>query len=253
MRRVTFLIMGILECAVAVVLVSLGLQLPNKDEVAAGFQSADRVTQHAGNQAQILRRQVQELRRPELQQLAERLQSQALIVTDTVESEQVDFETVQTMRDALAEIGNSLDSLVRTLAAKDKEKNASPPSSDLQATLQRSADVLKTSSNHLNQVLKHRDRYEETLRQSVAIAKTLAVTLPFLTEQLDNRLAEEEHALNELESSLDEVRTALPIYARTTIHVLESGRLLAWLGASLAAVHGCYLMFSARFGRRYSM
>src|SRR5262249_34253920 len=162
-----------------------------------------------------------------------RLQNQALSVTDTVENQQVDFETVQTMRDALAEIGNSLDSLVGTLAAKEREKNSPSPPGDLQTTLQRSADVLKTSSNHLNQVLKHRDRYEETLRQSVTVAKTLAVTLPFLTEQLDSRLAEEEHALNELETSLGEVRTALPIYARTTIHVLESGRLLAWLGASL--------------------
>lgn len=251
MRRIVFLVLGVLECAVAVVLASLGWQLPSDDEISRGFTSADRVTSNAGDQVQILRRQVQDLRRSELTRLAERLQSQTVTVTAALRNEQVDFETVKAMRDALAEIGESLDGLARSLEpAKDKQPLVRP---ELRATLQRSAAVLKTSSGQLTKALLHRDRYEETLKQSVAVADELAATLPFFTEQIDGRLAEEEHALNELEGSLTEVRAALPVYAQTTTHVLRTGRLLAWLGATIAALHGCYLMLSARMGRRFSL
>jgi hypothetical protein len=242
MRRITFFTMGILECAAALVLVILAAQLPSRDEIAAGFQSAERVTSHAGRQVQIFRRQVQELRRPELQQLAERLQSQTLNVTANIKRQQIDFDTVQTMRDALNEIAASLTGLATTLEqAEGKDKQQT----ELRLTLERSAGLLKTSSQQLSQALEQRDGYEETLRQSVAVAETFAATLPLLTEQLDGRLAEEELALNELESSLGEVRAALPIYARTSVMLLQGGRLLTWLAASIAMLHACYLMMSA--------
>jgi hypothetical protein len=38
-----------------------------------------------------------------------------------------------------------------------------------------------------------------------------------------------------------------------TAQVMQSGRLLAWLGACIAGVHGCYLMGAARWGKRYSL
>jgi hypothetical protein len=244
MRRVVFLVLGFLECAVAVVLASFGWQLPSDREIQRGFHSADRVTNNAGDQVRIVRRQVQDVRRSELSELAKHLQTQTVSVTSALKNEQVDFETVQSMRDALGEIGDSLDGLAKSLEPAGKDK-AAPAQAEFRATLARSAAVLKTSSNQLNKALQHRDRYEETLSQSVAVAETLAGTLPFLTEQLDHRLAEEEHALNELENSLTEARAALPIYAQTTTQVLRAGRLLAWLGATIAALHGCYLIVTA--------
>jgi hypothetical protein len=252
MRRFIFLVLGFLECVVAVVLASFGWQLPGDDEINRGFHSADRVTVNAGDQVRIVRRQVQDVRRSELSELAKRLQSQTVTVTAALKNEQVDFETVQSMRDALGEIGESLDGLAKSLEPSGRD-NAVPVRPEFRATLARSATVLKTSSNQLSKALQHRDRYEETLSQSLTVAETLAGTLPFLTEQLDYRLAEEEHALNELENSLSEVRTALPVYAQTTTQVLHAGRLLAWLGATIAALHGCYLMLSARMGRRFSL
>jgi hypothetical protein len=252
MRRVVFLVLGFLECVVAVVLASFGWQLPSDAEIQRGFQSADRVTHNAGDQVRIVRRQVQDVRRSELSELAKHLQTQTVSVTSALKNEPVDFETVQSMRDALGEIGDSLDGLAKSLEPSGKDK-AVPVQPEFRATLARSATVLKTSSSQLSRALQHRHRYEETLSQSVAVAETLAGTLPFLTEQLDHRLAEEEHALNELENSLTEARAALPIYAQTTTHVLRAGRLLAWLGATIAALHGCYLMLSARMGRRFSL
>lgn len=249
MRRTVFLIVAILECAIAVVLVSLGLQLPSPTEVTAGFRSAERVTDNAQQQVKILHRQVQELRRPELLQLAERLQSQTLQVTGNLKEQQVDFDGVHTMREALAEIAQSLDGLA---------KNLEPGASDIRAvelrtTLRRSASLLRTAARQLDEVLKNRHGYEEGLRQSVLIAETFAAALPLLTEQLDYRLAEEQHALNELEASLKEVRGGLPIYERMAVQLTSAGRLLAWLTAALVGLHGCYLGASVRLGRHFSL
>src|SRR5579862_1363295 len=236
MRRIVFLCMGTIECAVAAVLLLLG------------FQSPERVTHRATDQVKIFRRQIEELRRPELMQLAERLQSQTRTVTNNIKHQSIDFNTIQAMRDALAEIATTLESLARNAPADDERGL----SRDVRDTLLRSAKLLRTSSNQINHALEHRDGYEETIRQSVALAETFAATLPLLTEQLDNRLAEEEHALNELGNSLEEVQGCLPVYSRMTADVLFCGRLLAWLGSALAALHAGYLVLSASLGRRYS-
>jgi len=243
MRRLLFSLIGVLEWCMAAVLVWLGCQLPSRDDIAAGYGSAERVTQRATDQVAILRRQVRDLRRPELLQLAERLQSQTRIVAGNVKNQPLDFRTLEGMRDALAQIADSLEGLARDVR-QDPE---------LRATLRRSAVLLRTSSRHMSQVLEHRANYEETVRLSVTLAETFAASLPLITEQLDARLAEEEHALNELGASLDDVTHCLPVYAQTTQHVIGAGRLLAWLGACIAFVHGCYLLLSARLGKRYSV
>lgn len=493
MRRAVFLILGVLECTVAIVLVALGCRLPSPDEVALGFQGADRVTSNAGHQVQVLRRQVRDLRRPELHDLAGHIQQQTRTITATLKNQQIDFETVRAMRDALGEVADGLDGLARTLdpasvaqlgdalgetadflemkvvrgaeqaaeqietstqalrtdalrlrdllrqapldlkaarevhdslarfgegldamsdllarqrldvmrdgfkgmedslttgaeqverlanvtfptvtfnglkpevtqqplwpegkkiaegmrkaavgattAAKEmnslsgdlpklrtslhesrqavsrtrealatalKQQNKVEPLlkdvpehaarlaeelprlgtglaqtlrdtvrlkevagalrqakkgidaaaarwPQLRTTLQRSATLLRVARGQLSTVLDRREDYEAALGQSVTVAEAVAGTLPLLTEQVNSRLAEEEYALNELETSLAEVRGALPIYQKSTVQVLQAGRLLAWLGASLAGLHGCYLMFSSRLGRRYSV
>lgn len=492
MRRILFLVLGLLEVAVAVVLVSLGFQLPADDEIDRGFQSAGRVTDHAHIQIDILRRQVQDLRRPELQQLAWRVQQQTKLVTTSLRSQQVDFETVRTMRDALGEVANGLDSLALTLdpagvrrlgdglgetadfldkkvvpsatqaadhldgstkalredarrlaavlrqtpldlqaareihdglgrfdegldklngllkaerlkamrdgfrgmdeslrtgagqvdrlagytypvvtfngikpeveqrpfwpegekiaagmrqaaagaTAAGKEMDSLtedlpklrtsleesrqvvsrtrqalatalqqqdkvgpllrdvpqraaqmaeelPKASEnltrilrdterlrevakalrqarlgidaaasrwpeLQRTLTNSARLLKATRTQLDHALENRHEYEASLRQSVALAESFALMLPLLTDQLDARLDEEERALGDLGQSLEEVHGALPAYQKTTTHVFRSGRILAWLVAAIAGLHGCYLMLSVRLGRRYS-
>jgi hypothetical protein len=249
MRRSIFLIVAVLECAIAVVLLSLGSQLPNSTDVAAGFSSAERVTGNAEQQVKILRRQIQELRRPELLQLAERLQSQTLNVTGNLKDQQLDFEGIDTMRLALAEIAQSLEGLAKNIDLPAQDVRAA----ELRLTLRRSAGLLRAGVRQLDEVLKNRHGYEDALRQSLLIAETFAAALPILTEQLDHRLAEEEHALNELEASLKEVRAALPVYQRTADQMAASGRLLAWLTAAVVGLHGCYLGASIRLGRRYSL
>lgn len=240
MPRVLFPVIGALEWLMAAVLVWLGCQLPSRADVSGGFAGAERVTQHASEQVAILRKQVRDLRRPEMLQLAERLQSQTRIVAGNVKNQPLDFHTIEGMRDALAQIADSLEGLARDVRQAP----------ELRTTLRRSAVLLRTSSQHMTQILEHRDNYEETVRLSVTLAETFAASLPLITEQLDARLAEEEHALNELSASLDDVSRCLPVYARTTQDVIGAGRLLAWLGACIAFVHGCHLALSARLTRR---
>jgi hypothetical protein len=492
MRRFFFTVLGLLEIAVALVLLVLGAQLPNHDDLERGFHGAERVTRNAGTQTRLLRRQVQDLRRPELQQLATRLQKQTRAVTTMLRNQRVDFETVKTMRTALDEVAAGLDSMgdtfdgsnVRKLGdglgetaafledkvipgaakaadqldastkalradaehlakllkaapldlkvarevhdslgrfsegldkmhavlklerlgtmrngfkgledalgtgadqveklagytypvvefnalkpvveqkkfwpegdkiaegmrkAKDgvvaagkemdgmagdlpklrtsldesrkivaktrealgaaleqqdkvepllkempvhaaklaeelpkigddlakmlrdtgrlKEVGASLRQAqqgihkvvehwpELQTALKRSAKLLRSAGGQLEQAVEHKQDYENAVQQSVVLAESFATLLPLLTDQLDNRLDEEENALHDLEQSLGEVEAALPVYARTVESVIRAGRWLAWLVAVVAALHGAYLILSARLGRRFS-
>jgi len=493
LRRTIFTIVGLLEIAIAVVLGVLGGQLPHRDEIERGFQGAERVTEHSGAQVRILRRQVSDLRRPELQQLATRIQKQTRSVASTLHKQHVNFDAVVTMRDALAEVADGLDAFALTLdaarfqklgkglgetasflddqvvpgasrAAESLEASArllrtdaerlnalvktapldlkaakeihdslahfgegldrmnallkiqrmdamkdgfkglegslslgadqveklagytypvvtlngfKPPEvelkkfwpegekiaegmrkgaegivaankelealnkdlprlresldasrkmvhktrealgtalaqqnkvepllkdmpahtaklaeelpritgdlarvlretsrlkdvaaslrqgqqgldaalarwPELQSALQRSAKLLRSTRGQLTHAVEHREEYDKAMRQSVVLAESFAGLLPLLTDQLDNRLDEEEHALQELESSLTEVQSVLPAYSRTTVHVVEAGRWLAWLFALVVCLHGVYLLLSVRLGRRFS-
>jgi hypothetical protein len=492
MRRIVFLILGLLEIAIAAVLVLLGSELPGNDDISHGFEGAQRVTDRAGTQVQIFRRQVQDLRHPQLQQLAVRMQSQTQLLTRTLRRQQVDFDTVRNMRDALGEVASGLDSLADTfdpksirrlgdglgeaaafledkvvpganLAAdhietstaalrkdaerlagllrqapldlkaareihdslgrfgegleklngllkpqrlepvrdgfrgieealtsgadqvdrlasftypvvefnglkpevtqkqfwpegekiaagmrkaatgataagkemdglakelpqlraaldesrkvvvktrealglalaqqdkvepllKDAPEHAAKLAEDLpkvgqdlanvlrdtkqmkevasalrqarqgiDATVSRwpelrkaltnSAALLRATRDQLDGAMENRDEYETAMKQTIVLADSFAAMLPLVTEQFDNRLDEEEHALGELGQSLDEVKNALPAYERTTKHVFQSGRILAWLAAGVIGLHGCYLALSFRLGRRYS-
>jgi hypothetical protein len=492
MRRIVFLALGILEVVVGLLLVYLGLQVPAAQQVDHSFQSAERVTDRAGTQVQLLRQQVHGLRRMELQQLSTRLQKQTRSVTATLRSQRLDFETVRGMRDAMAEVARGLDGMAdgldgdgirglgkglgetatfldqkvvpsaqraadqleastallrtdakhlemllretphdlkavrevyRSLAAfqagldglnqrldvkrletmrdgfrgledslrtgadqvdlladrtypvvsfsgltpeiserpfwpegsriakgmrkaaagataagkemdgmatdmpkiraslaescailtrlreslgaalehqdkiepllKDAPVHAAqlaeqlPQVSgelarmlrdtnrlkevanglrqaqkgldqaathwpELRTMLRRLARVLAGTGDQLDRAVQHRDEYESASQQTIDLAESFANLLPLVTDQLDSRLAEQEQTLDDLGQSLGEVNAALPAYNRTTKDLLQTGRLLAWLTAAIVGLHGCYLILSARMGRRYS-
>jgi uncharacterized phage infection (PIP) family protein YhgE len=114
MRRVVFLTLGLLELAVATGLIVFGILL-DPTGVGDGFVRAEQVTRKAGTQVQLVRAQVQDLRRPEVSQLAERLQAQTRSAAAVLEAQQVDYDTVQSMADALGDVAAGLDGLADTL------------------------------------------------------------------------------------------------------------------------------------------
>lgn len=115
MRPVLVAALGLLELTIAGVLVALGCQLPGKGDVEASFANAERVTYHAGSQVRLFRQQVNTLRRPEIQELAQRLQAQTRRVTATLKSRSIDYDTVRVMRDALGDVAEGLDTFAATL------------------------------------------------------------------------------------------------------------------------------------------
>jgi ABC-type transporter Mla subunit MlaD len=111
MRRVVFLVMGLLELGVAGVLVAFAWQLPSRSDVDHTFDRAERVTDRTGDQVKLLRKQVHDLRRPELQDLGRDLQAQTKIVTGTLKAQNVDFDRLATVGDALGDMAGGLDGL----------------------------------------------------------------------------------------------------------------------------------------------
>jgi ABC-type transporter Mla subunit MlaD len=115
MRRVAFLLMGVLELAVAGVLVAFGYQLPGRSDVDQTFDRAAAVTGHTRQQVKIFRQQVHDLRRPELHDLGRQLQAETRTVTATLKSQSVDFDRVRTVGEAMGDVANGLDGLGEAL------------------------------------------------------------------------------------------------------------------------------------------
>jgi hypothetical protein len=115
MRHFFLISLGLLELAAAGLLVYLGVQIPNHRDVEHSFQCAAGVTDHASEQVRLLRRHVEVVRRMELQQLTTRLQAQTRAVTGVMRAQTVDFEAVETIRDALGDIAGGLQGLTDTL------------------------------------------------------------------------------------------------------------------------------------------
>jgi chromosome segregation ATPase len=120
----------------------------------------------------------------------------------------------------------------------------------LRAGLSRSSDLLKATQKQLDQALENRQEYESALRQTIFLAKTFAIVLPEFTDQIDRQLAQHEQSLGDLSQSIHEVGESMPVYGRTAIRLVQTARLLLWLLAPIFALHGLYLVWTARRMRR---
>lgn len=113
---------------------------------------------------------------------------------------------------------------------------------DLRVSLKRTADLLRTSSQQLDHVVKHRTEYEQALQQNTELAEDIAHTVPLFTRQLTTQLEEQERSLGDLETSLDEVGDTIPPFKKNAMDVLAAGRLLAGLFAAIVGLHGVYTL-----------
>jgi DNA repair ATPase RecN len=114
-RRVIFVLLGLIELAIAAVLIAFGSSLPDQNEVRKSFRSIEQATQRTGDQVNLIREQVHDLRRPELKELADRLQDQTRIVARTLRKQKVDYKTVEAVGDALGQASEGLNNLSDTL------------------------------------------------------------------------------------------------------------------------------------------
>jgi len=115
MRRIVFSVLAVIEFVVAAALVSLACQLPRSASVEDGFRRAEGISGRAGTQVRLFRNQVRELRRPELNDLSRRLQSEARTLTTQLNSQRVDYDSVKAMRDALGDLADGMSTLSTSL------------------------------------------------------------------------------------------------------------------------------------------
>jgi hypothetical protein len=110
-----FFSLGILEFVIAAVLFGFGWCLPSRVEVAQGFRGMEQATRRTGDQVDFISEQVHDLRRPELKELAARLQEQTRIVARTLQKQKIDYRSVQTVGDALGQVADGIDNFADTL------------------------------------------------------------------------------------------------------------------------------------------
>jgi uncharacterized phage infection (PIP) family protein YhgE len=197
MRRALFVGLGVLELAVAVVLLGFSWQLPSRADVDQGFGSALRVGQRTGHQVRLLRDQVHDLRQPEMDEVAGRLQTQLHKVTHALRSQNVDFNTVRTMRDSLGDVAAGLNSLADTLDTDSVGKLGDGLGS-MAAYLEKVAPAAAKAADRL-------DASTESLRADATALATLLRDTP-----LDLRAAREIHdGLARFSDGLDKMGAAL--------------------------------------------
>jgi uncharacterized phage infection (PIP) family protein YhgE len=123
-RRTVFLFLGGLELLSAAVLVYFAWLMPGRREVEEVADRADRVTRGAGVQVGRLRDQFRLLRerRPQMRELALRLQSEMRFIDEQLKTQKIDYATVKTVSDALGDAAGGLDSLADTLDPKGMEQ-----------------------------------------------------------------------------------------------------------------------------------
>jgi chromosome segregation ATPase len=124
MGRIVFFVLGMLELLSAAVLVYFAWLVPGSREVEETAGRAERVTRSTGAQVSRLRDQFRLLqeRRPQMQALAVRLQSEMRVINDQLKTQRIDYDTVKILRDSLGDAASGLDSLADTLDPKGMEQ-----------------------------------------------------------------------------------------------------------------------------------
>jgi uncharacterized phage infection (PIP) family protein YhgE len=114
-RSIIFTFVGLLELAVAATLIGFAWALPNQAEIAQGFTNIEQATRRTGDQVDLIREQVHDLRRPELKELTDRLQDQTRVVARTLRKQKVDYRTLETLSGALGQVSDGLNTMAGTL------------------------------------------------------------------------------------------------------------------------------------------
>jgi hypothetical protein len=118
MYRSVLLGIGVIETLVAGVLITVGCCLPRREVVDDSFQRVGHATESGEKQVQLMRLQVDEVRRTGFPQLTRQLRSQTDAVAANVQSSTVDFAALQAMSDGLGATAKGLETWSEVLNPK---------------------------------------------------------------------------------------------------------------------------------------
>jgi len=138
MRRVVFVVLGLLEIAVAGVLFVAVVALPTDGQVREPAGKIEAVARHAEDQVDRLRDKVAGLRerQPMVRLVADQMREQTRTLTDALMSQSLDVDTIATVRDALGDVATGLDAA--------KEHLRPEAAKQLRAALKATGDFLET-------------------------------------------------------------------------------------------------------------
>jgi ABC-type transporter Mla subunit MlaD len=121
---------------------------------------------------------------------------------------------------------------------------------EVRSGLSGAATLLRATRDQLDQVVEHGPEYEAAREQVEGLSGDVLELLPTLAEGLDARLDREERTLAEMAGGIAQVDEVLPAYSNALERSLMIGRLLSWLTAGVAALHGSFLILSGVPTRR---
>ncbi len=161
MRRMLLLGLCVLEMGAVLLLVRLGLQIPNRTDLEKSFQEAEKVTFRAREQIIQVRKQVKNLRQPQVEKVAQGLEKQLKKTTALLKKQQIDVETLVALRDSLGSISTGVKNFEKVLDADTiaklgagLEETATYLDEELSPSANKAADQLDKS---LEQLKKHTD------------------------------------------------------------------------------------------------
>jgi hypothetical protein len=108
----------------------------------------------------------------------------------------------------------------------------------------------RATRDQFDQAIEHRVEYEAEREKVEGLAEELTGLLPALAEGLDAWLDREDRALAGMAGGIAQVDAALPVYSTALERCLVIGRVLAWLVAAIAGLHGFCLMLGGIPARR---
>ncbi len=118
MRRYFLAGLGMLEIAVSLAIVLIGVRLPSRESVSENFNRVQKVTEGSETQVRLMREQVSDLRRQDLPNKAEQLRIQTRTAADAASQQRVDFQTVEAIAQSLADVSKGLNAWADTVDVK---------------------------------------------------------------------------------------------------------------------------------------
>jgi hypothetical protein len=187
MRRVFFLVLGVLELAACGLLASFAWQLPGPVEVDQAVGRVEKVSRNAGRQVRTLRRQVALVRQrqPELLALSRRLERQMKVLGGNLRGRQLNGRGFETASAALGDVASGLDGLATVFdpqgiaqvgkglgsTADYLDGKAVPAAEKAAGTLEKASASLRTDAGKLKGILADTPTQLDAARAVVASLK----------------------------------------------------------------------------------
>jgi len=183
MRRILYVGLAVLEFCAAGVLLALVWELPGPADLRDAFGRAERIGQKTEDQVQNLRKELHGFatRQPEMQDLTNQLQKQLKAVTMYLGNQQVDFQSIEAVRDALGDVADGLNGISQLLDPKSVrplgtalaataaylEDKVAPTATRAADQLEASVEVLRVEAENLSAVFRSVSLDPRSLQESM--------------------------------------------------------------------------------------